>query len=112
MCGRFSVGERTVGYAQGFVGSAKNPLRDGVPHLCRGQRILAEPVGEIAMQRPVVDRDRFSKVLVGGDKVAEVPAGDAGNAVCNLSLRANPAGRSLRAGKAPPCRALALVRRA
>jgi hypothetical protein len=61
----------------------ENPQRDGVPNLCRGQRILAEPAGEIAMACRDVELDSLLKMLMSAGKIAEMKAGDAGNAVCD-----------------------------
>src|SRR6516162_8052798 len=85
---RFGVGERPVGKAQRLVGSAEHPQYKGVVNLRCGARILTEPVGEIAMACRVVELDGPLKMAMSAGEVAEIEAGEAGNAVRNHSLRA------------------------
>src|SRR6516162_7331558 len=88
MRSRLSVGERAFGTAQSLVDSPEYPQREGVVNLCCGARIRAEPIGEIAMARPVVELDGLLIMLMGDGKVAEIKAGGAGNAVRDQGLGA------------------------
>jgi hypothetical protein len=53
-----------------------------------GAAIHTEPVREIGMARRVVEFDSLLKIVVGAGKVAEMKAGDAGNAVRDQGLGA------------------------
>src|SRR6516164_2945005 len=75
------VGEGAVDKAQRIVDLTKNPQRKGVENLRCGTGIRAEPIREIGMARLVVELDGLLKMVMGADKVAEMKAGDAGNAV-------------------------------
>src|SRR6516162_7516113 len=88
MCCQLSVGEGAFGTAQSLVDSPEYPQREGVVNLRCGARIRAEPVGEIATARPVVERDGLLIMLMGDGKVAEIKAGGAGNAVRDQGLGA------------------------
>src|SRR5215469_6792980 len=55
---------------------------------------MAEPVGEIAMARLVVELDALPKMVMGAGKIAEVKAGDGGNAVRDRGLGTIRLGRS------------------
>src|SRR6516164_10903137 len=55
---------------------------------CCGAGILAKPVGGITVARLVVELDGLLKMLMGVGKVAEIPAGHAGNAVRDQGLGA------------------------
>jgi len=90
---RFGVGEGAVGEAQRVVDSPEHPLREGVVNLRCGAGIPAEPVGEITMARLVVELDGLLKMVVGADKVAEIKAGDAGNAMSDQGVGAIRPGR-------------------
>jgi len=83
---RFGVGEGVVGKAQRIVDLTKNPRRKGVENLRCGASILAEPVGEISMARLVVEVDDLLKMVASADKVAEIKAGHAGNAMRDQGL--------------------------
>jgi len=69
------------------------PLREGVEDLRCGARILAEPVGEIAVARRVVEFDGLLKMIMSGEVVAEINAGVAANAVRDQGLGAIRPGR-------------------
>src|SRR5437763_6357616 len=85
---RFGVGEGTVGQSQSLVDSPERPQCLGVENLRCDARIIAEPVGEIAMASRVVEIDGLLKMVMGAGKVAEMKAGEAGNAVCDHCLGA------------------------
>ena len=78
---RLGVGEGAVGKRQSLVDSTECPQCEGVENLRRGARVLPELVGEIAMARRVVELQGVLKMLLGVSKVAEIPAGDARNAM-------------------------------
>jgi|SRR6516164_7162207 hypothetical protein len=80
------VSEGAFGKRQGLVGSSEHPERDRIKDLRYGAGIVAEPIAEIGMPRLVVEFDGLLKMLMGGGKVAEIKAADAGNAVRNHSL--------------------------
>ena len=65
---RLGVGERSVGKVQRLVGSAEHPQYEGVVNLRCGARILAEPVGEIALARLVVELDGLLKMAMSPAK--------------------------------------------
>src|SRR5215472_5612457 len=90
---RLGVGESTFGKAQRIVDSAKNPQRECIENLRSGAGILAEPVGEIAMARLVVEFYGLLKMVMRAGKVAEIPAGDAGSALSDQGLGAIGPGR-------------------
>src|SRR5262249_40938014 len=90
---RLGVGEGTVGKAQRIVDSPEYPQCEGVKNLRCGAGILAEPVGEIGMPRLVAELDGLLKMVVGAGKVAEIKAGDAGNAMSDQALVAIRPGR-------------------
>ena len=90
---RLGIGEGKFGKRQGLADPTENPQREGVPNFRGGARILTEPVGKIAMQRRVVERDSLPKMVMGAGKVTEIPAGLTGNAVCNHRLGAIRPGR-------------------
>ena len=90
---RLGVGEGAVGKRQSLVDSPEHPQCEGIKGFRCGARILAEPVGEIGMARLVVEFDGLLKMVVGAGKIAEIKAGDAGNAVCDQSLGAIRLGR-------------------
>src|SRR6516162_3011237 len=90
---RLGVGEGAVGKTQSLVNPTEHPQCEGVANLSPGNRMLAEPVGEIAMARLVVELDGLLKMLMGAGKIAEINAGVAGNAVRDQGLRAIPPGR-------------------
>ena len=83
---RLGVGEGAVGKPQSLVDSTEHPQCEGVDNLRCGAGILAEPVGEIAMARLVVELDGLLKMVMGAGKVAEIKAGEAGNAVRDQGL--------------------------
>src|SRR6516164_11106357 len=87
------VGEGAVDKAQRIVDLTKNPQRKGVENLRCGTGIRAEPVREIGMARLVVELDGLLKMVMGAAKVAEIKAGDAGNAVRDQGLGAIRPGR-------------------
>src|SRR5215472_11631120 len=78
---RPGVGEGTVGKPQSLVNLTEHPQRGGVKNLCRGQRILTEAAGEVAMPHWVVECEGLLKMLVGAGKVAQIPTGAAEYAV-------------------------------
>ena len=83
---RLGIGQGTVGEVQSLVDSPEHPQHDGIIGFRCGARILAEPVGEIAMARLVVELDGLLKMLMGAGKIAEINAGVAGNAVRGQGL--------------------------
>jgi hypothetical protein len=83
---RPGVGDGTVGKRQRLIDSAKHPKRDSIENFRGGARILAEPIGKIAMPFPAVEIDRLLKMIMGSSEVAEIPAGDAGNTMSDQSL--------------------------
>ena len=83
---RPGIREGAVGEAQTLVDSPEHPQRDGIMRFRCGAGILAEPVGKIAMARWVVKLDGLLKMLMCAGKVAEIPAGNAENAVRDHSL--------------------------
>jgi hypothetical protein len=93
MRGRLSVGDGAVGKRQSLVDSTEHPQCEGVENLRRGARIVAEPVGEIAMACRVVELQSGLKMLLGVGKVAEIPAGDARNAMSDQDFGAIRPGR-------------------
>src|SRR6516162_10114041 len=84
---RLGVGESAVGEAQRIVDSTKNPRREGVENLRCAAGILTEPVDEIAVARLVVEFETLLRMVVSTGKIAEMKAGDAGNAVRDQGLR-------------------------
>ena len=68
--------------------STEHPQCEGVENLRCGARVLAEPVGEIGMPCLVVELDGLLIMLMSAGKIAEIPAGDAGNAVRDQGLGA------------------------
>jgi len=90
---RLGVGEGTVGEPQSLVDSPEHPQCEGVEYLRCGAGIRAEPVGEIAVAARVVELDSVLIMLVGAGKVAEIKAGEAGNAVGDHRLGAIRPGR-------------------
>ena len=54
---------------------------------------MAEPVGEIAVARRVVELDGLVKMLLSAGKIAEITAGHSGDAVSDQSLEAIRPGR-------------------
>src|SRR5215831_6219455 len=85
---RLGVGEGAVGEQQSLVDSTEHPQCEGVENLSRGARILAEPVGEIAVACRVVELQSGLKMLLGVGKVAEIPASNARNAMSDQDLGA------------------------
>ena len=85
---RLGIGQGTVGKVQSLVDSPEHPQHDGIKSFYCGAGILAEPVGEIAMLRLVVELNTLLKMLMGAGKVAEIPTGVAGTAVCDHCLGA------------------------
>jgi hypothetical protein len=83
---RFGIGEGLVGKPQSFVDSTEHPQCESVENLRCGARIRAEPVGETAMARLVVDFDALLEMVMGAGKIAEIPAGGAGDAVRDHGL--------------------------
>ena len=83
---RFGIGERTIGKAQSLVDPTEDPQCEGVPNLSCGAGIRAEPVGEIAMTRLVVELETLLIMVMGAGKVAETKAGVAEVAVRDHSL--------------------------
>src|SRR6516162_3075000 len=83
---RLGIGQGTVGKVQSLVDSPEHPQRQGIENLRSGARIIAEPIGEIAMASRVVEIDGLLKMLVGAGKVAEIKAGVAGSAVRDQGL--------------------------
>jgi len=90
---RLGVGEGAVGKRQSLVDSTKNPQCEGVEDLRDDAGILAEPGGEIAMARLVVELETLLKMVMGAGKVAEIQAGEAGNALRDQGLGAIRPGR-------------------
>src|SRR5262249_39543824 len=86
-CG-LGVGECSVGKPQSLVDSPEHPQRDGIIYFRCGALILAEPVGEIAMLRRIVELDGLLKMVMGGGKVTEITAGPTGNAMRDQGLGA------------------------
>jgi hypothetical protein len=83
---RLGVNEGAVGKSQSLIDLTEHPQCEGVGNLTPGPRILAEPVGEIAMARPVVELQSLLKMVAGAGKVAEIPAGEAEIAVRDQGL--------------------------
>src|SRR5262249_54152486 len=69
---RFRIGEGAVGKAQRIVDSTEHPQCEGVQNLRYGARIMAEPVGEIAMACLIVELDGLLKMVMSAGKVAEI----------------------------------------
>jgi hypothetical protein len=91
---RLGVGEGAVGKPQSLIDSTEHPQCEGVTNLRPGAGIPAEPFGEISMARLVVEIQSFLKMLMCVSKIAEIKAGEAGNAMCDRSLEAiRPSGR-------------------
>src|SRR5262249_19892863 len=86
MRGRLGVDEGAVGKTDSLVDPTEPPQCEGVENLRCGARILAEPVGEIAIRRLVAEFDTLLKMVMGAGKVAEIKAGLAGNTVGNQGL--------------------------
>ena len=87
------VGDGAFGKPPSLVDSPKPPQREGIIGFRCGSGIVAEPVGEIALARLVVELDGLLKMVMGAGKVAEVKAGGAGNAVRDQGLGAIGPGR-------------------
>src|SRR5215470_2791084 len=83
---RLGVGEGAVSKRQSLVDPTEHSQHDGVHNLRRGAGILAEPIGEIAMLRRVIELDGLLKMLMGAGKIAEIPAADGGTAMCDQGL--------------------------
>ena len=89
------VGQGTVGKRECFINSAEHPKRDGINNFRDGPGILAETIGKITMPRRIVEREDLPNMLVGGGKVAEIPAVVAGHAVRDHGLGAIRPGSGL-----------------
>jgi hypothetical protein len=61
---RLGVGEGTVGKRQSLVDSPEHPPRGGIKNFCDDAGIRAEPVGEISVQRRIVELDGLLKMLM------------------------------------------------
>ena len=85
---RLGVGEGAVGKAQRIVHSPEDPQRNRIKGFRCSAGIPAEPVGEVGIARRVVELDGLLKMLMGAGKVAEIPAGHAGDAVRDQGLGA------------------------
>jgi hypothetical protein len=83
---RVGVDEPAVDKAQSLVHSTERPQCDRFDNFHCGAGILAEPVGEIAMARQVIELDGLLTMLMGACKVTEIPAGLTGNAVRDHGL--------------------------
>ena len=85
---RLGIGDGAFGKAQSLVDSPERPQHDGIKGFRYGAAMLAEPVGEIGMARLVVELEALLKMLMGAGKIAEIPAGEAENAVRDQGLGA------------------------
>src|SRR6516225_8562706 len=86
--------ERTVGKPQSLIDSTEHPQCEGVTNPRPGAGIPAEPFGEIAIARLVVELESFLKMLMCVSKIAEIKAGEAGDAMCDRGLGTiRPSGR-------------------
>jgi hypothetical protein len=83
---RLGVRERAVGKAQSLVDSTEHPQCEGIENLRYDAGIRAESVGEVAVACLIVEFGRLPKMVMGAGKIAEIPAGGAGDAVRDHGL--------------------------